>query len=88
VVENRADVVIKLAARLGCRGEGQGDPGSARAFINAATIVAEIGDSTRFSYPRRLMAYVGLVPSEHFSGDSVRRGGITKAGYSQARRAG
>jgi transposase len=33
------------------------------------------------------MAYVGLVPSEHSSGDSVRRGSITKAGNSQARRA-
>ena len=34
-----------------------------------------------------LMAYIGLVPSEHSSGDSVRRGGITKAGNGQARRA-
>jgi transposase len=57
------------------------------AFINAVTIVAEIGDFTRFANPRQLMAYVGLVPSEHSSGDSVRRGGITKAGNSQARRA-
>lgn len=57
------------------------------AFINAVTIVAEIGDFTRFSNPRQLMAYIGLVPSEHSSGDSVRRGGITKAGNGQARRA-
>jgi transposase len=57
------------------------------AFINAVTIVAEIGDFARFTNPRQLMAYVGLVPSEHSSGDSVRRGGITKAGNSQARRA-
>jgi transposase len=57
------------------------------AFINAVTIVAEIGDFARFSNPRQLMAYVGLVPSEHSSGDSVRRGGITKAGNGQARRA-
>ena len=57
------------------------------ALINAVTIVAEIGDFTRFTNPRQLMAYVGLVPSEHSSGDSVRRGGITKAGNSQARRA-
>jgi transposase len=56
-------------------------------FINAVTIVAEIGDFARFSNPRQLMAYVGLVPSEHSSGDSVRRGGITKAGNGQARRA-
>ena len=57
------------------------------AFINAVTLVAEIGDFGRFDNPRQLMAYVGLVPSEHSSGDSVRRGGITKAGNSQARRA-
>jgi transposase len=42
------------------------------AFINAVTLTAEIGDFTRFENPRQLMAYVGLVPSEHSSGDSVR----------------
>jgi transposase len=57
------------------------------AFINAVTLVAEIGDFARFDNPRQLMAYVGLVPSEHSTGDSVRRGGITKAGNGQARRA-
>jgi transposase len=57
------------------------------ALINAVTLVAEIGDFTRFSSPRQLMAYVGLVPSEHSTGASVRRGGITKAGNGQARRA-
>lgn len=57
------------------------------AFVNAVTIVAEIGDFARFTNPRQLMAYVGLVPSEHSTGDSVRRGGITKAGNNQARRA-
>ena len=55
------------------------------AFINAITLVAEIGDFARFTNPRQLMAYVGLVPSEHSTGDSVRRGGITKAGNNQAR---
>ena len=57
------------------------------ALINAVTLVAEIGDFTRFSSPRQLMAYVGLVPSEHSSGANVRRGGVTKAGNGQARRA-
>jgi len=57
------------------------------AFINAVTLVAEIGDFARFTNPRQLMAYVGLVPSEYSTGDSVRKGGITKAGNSQARRA-
>lgn len=46
----------------------------------AATLVAEIGDLTRFVNPRQLMAYLGLVPGEHSSGKSIRPGGITKAG--------
>lgn len=57
------------------------------AFIVAVTIVAEVGDFTRFAPPRQLMAYLGLVPSEHSSGSSIRRGGITKAGNALARRA-
>ena len=57
------------------------------ALINAVTIVAEGGDFSRFGNPRQLMAYLGLVPSEHSSGGAVRRGGITKAGNLHARRA-
>ena len=57
------------------------------ALINAVTIVAEVGDFSRFDNPRQLMAYLGLVPSEQSSGGAVRRGGITKAGNVQARRA-
>jgi transposase len=56
------------------------------ALVNAATLIAELGDLTRFTDPRQLMAYLGLVPSEHSSGRSVKRGGITKAGNSSARR--
>ena len=56
------------------------------ALVNAATLVAELGDLSRFANPRQLMAYLGLVPSEHSSGASIRRGGITKAGNSAARR--
>ena len=51
------------------------------------TVVAEVGDFQRFDNPRQLMAYLGLTPSEHSSGASVRRGGITKAGSGLARRA-
>jgi hypothetical protein len=40
------------------------------AFIVAVTIVAEDGDFTRFANPHQLMAYLGLVPSEHSSGSS------------------
>jgi transposase len=56
------------------------------ALVNAATLIAELGDLSRFANPRQLMAYLGLVPSEHSSGASVKRGGITKAGNSAARR--
>jgi transposase len=56
------------------------------AFVVAITVVAEVGDFRRFVHPRQLMAYLGLVPSEHSSGSSVRRGGITKAGNALARR--
>ena len=56
------------------------------ALVVAVTVVAEVGDFRRFSHPRQLMANLGLVPSEHSSGSSVRRGGITKAGNALARR--
>ena len=53
--------------------------------IIAATIVAEIGDITRFENPRQLMAWLGLVPSEHSSGSTTRRGRLTKTGNALAR---
>jgi transposase len=56
------------------------------ALVNAATLIAELGDLSRFGNPRQLMAYLGLVPCEHSSGASVRRGGLTKAGNGAARR--
>jgi transposase len=55
-------------------------------LISAVTFVAGVGDLRRFESPDRLMAYVGLVPSEHSSGDRVQRGGITKTGNREARR--
>lgn len=51
----------------------------------AATIVAEVGDFSRFSHPRQLVAYFGLAPGEHSSGGTVRSRGITKAGNAIAR---
>jgi transposase len=56
------------------------------ALVAAATLVAELGDITRFANPRQLMAYLGLVPSEHSSGAAHRQGGITKAGNGAERR--
>ena len=55
-------------------------------LVVAATVVAEVGDLSRFNNPKELMAYLGLVPSEHSSGASVRRGHITKTGNGHARR--
>ena len=55
-------------------------------LVSAVTILAEIGDLSRFASPRELMGYLGLVPSERSTGDSVKRGPITKAGNRRARR--
>ena len=55
-------------------------------LVSAVTILAEIGDLSRFESPRQLMAYLGLVPSERSTGESVKRGSITKAGNGRARR--
>lgn len=55
-------------------------------LVAASTIVAEMGDVRRFEHPRELMAYLGLVPSEHSSGASIRKGSITKTGNAHARR--
>ena len=55
-------------------------------LIGAMTLVAEIGDFTRFARPRELMGFLGLIPSEHTSGNHRRQGHITKTGNSHARR--
>src|ERR1700746_873772 len=55
-------------------------------LVSAVTVMAEIGDLSRFQNPRELMGYLGLVPSESSTGDIVNRGGITKAGNGRARR--
>ncbi len=55
-------------------------------LVHAATVACEIGDMRRFSSPAKLMAFVGLVPSEHSSGSTRRQGGITKTGNAHLRR--
>jgi transposase len=55
-------------------------------LIVAVTVLAEVGDLSRFHNPRELMGFLGLVPSERSTGESVKRGGITKAGNGRARR--
>ncbi len=69
-----APVVEALMALRGCK------------LITAMTVMAELGDITRFDSPRQLMAYLGLVPSEYSTGKSTRRGGITKTGNGHVRR--
>jgi transposase len=54
--------------------------------LAAMVLLAELGDISRFSSPRQLMAYLGLVPSEYSSGGRRRQGPITKTGNSHARR--
>jgi transposase len=53
----------------------------------AVTMVAELGDLTRFENPRELMKFMGLIPSEYASGAQRRQGSMTKAGTTQARKA-
>jgi transposase len=55
-------------------------------LVSATVLLAEIGDLSRFRTPRELMGYLGLVPSENSTGETIRRGGITKTGNRRARR--
>lgn len=54
-------------------------------LVTAVNFVVEIGDIRRFENPRRLMGYLGLVPGERSTGESVRRGSITKMGNPRIR---
>jgi transposase len=54
--------------------------------LTALALVSEIGDFDRFKTAEELMAFVGLVPSEHSSGEQRRQGSITKVGNAHVRR--
>lgn len=56
------------------------------AQVTAVTVVAELGQFSRFAEARQLMAFSGIVSREHSSGESTRRGGITKTGNAHLRR--
>jgi transposase len=56
-------------------------------FLVAVTFAVEIGDVRRFDTPRQLMSFLGLVPAERSTGDTIRRKGLTLAGNRRARRA-
>jgi transposase len=53
--------------------------------LAAMILISEITDFRRFSNPRALMAFLGLIPSENSSGDKRVDGGITKSGNSRCR---
>ena len=53
--------------------------------VTAFTLAVEVGDFSRFPDARSFMSYVGLVPSESSSGETVSRGGITRTGNGHAR---
>ena len=55
-------------------------------FTTAVGVLAELGDLSRFAHPRQLMAWLGVTPSEHSSGEKRRQGSITKNGNSYARK--
>jgi len=53
--------------------------------LSAVLLLSELGDLERFANPGKLMAYLGLLPSEHSSSDSIRKGSITKCGNAHVR---
>lgn len=94
VVEQRQDRVTALEAKiaeLATQEPYREHVAHLRCFrgidtVTAMSLVAELHDVRRFKSPRELMAYLGLVPSEHSSADKHRRGAITKAGNGHVRR--
>ena len=85
-LEGAIEEAVKLAPpRMRAVIEGlQSLRGIAR--ISAVTIVAELGEFTRFGAAPKLMDYAGVVASEDSSGERTRRGGITKTGNAHLRR--
>jgi transposase len=75
-------------ASVGCQRVRSRDPpgDGPGAGTSALTLVIEIGDFGRFARGDDLAAFVGLVPSEHSSGERRRQGSITKAGNTHVRR--
>lgn len=71
---SRADLIHALRAFKGIK------------TLTAATIVAEVGDLSRFPSAGKFASFLGLTPSEHSSGDHRTRGAITKAGNRRLRR--
>jgi transposase len=56
------------------------------AQVSAVSIMAELGELSRFEHPRQLMGYSGMVSREHSSGERISRGAISKSGNAHLRR--
>lgn len=55
-------------------------------LITARVLANELGDlRLRFKNERELFSYTGLTPSEYSSGDSIRKGSISRCGPSRVR---
>ena len=77
IEQGREEIKELVAGLSSLRGVG---------LITAVTFVAEVGTFERFEHPQDLMGYVGVIPSEHSSGNQIKRGGITKTGNAHIRR--
>lgn len=77
IVSAPAEIQEVVQALQALRGVGK---------IVAVSIVAEVGSLSRFSNPRQLMSYSGMVASEYSTGSRIQRGGITKTGNAHLRR--
>jgi transposase len=90
-LERKCAEVASVAEQIGEENRYRKEVNRLRAFKGIKTLTAlaflcEIGDFRRFASARQFMAFLGMVPSEHSSGDKRRQGGITKAGNSHLRR--
>lgn len=95
-VEHAAERIVRLEHSIDTAVESM--PESLRAVIgglqslrgvakvSAVTLVSELGQLSRFASARQLMGYAGMVSREHSSGQSIRRGSISKAGNAHLRR--
>jgi hypothetical protein len=78
----------RLSRRSGpCAGHGSLPSDAWRLVSRRSDLCAEIGDLRRFDTPRQRISFLGLVPAESSTGDTIRRKGLTLAGNRRARRA-
>ncbi len=78
VIAETDEYSAKVKALCAFRGVG---------ILTAMIVISEVIDFSRFSNPKELMSYLGIVPSEYSSGGTVRKGSITKCGNKRVRRA-